>query len=165
MRHLALLGSVPLLFAISLPAQAQMITITPEQIGQIFCIGSIANDMAPVEALLTPDLKATIVDAQARSDAIHAATPDEKPPLGDGIPWRSQPEYADGCVVSEISADGAVVTISYTFSGYPDGSYSNDLWLERVVMQEGYDPVWRISEIDLGDGYTLRSVLVSVFQN
>ena len=55
------LGLLPVGLA-TLPAQAQMITITPDQIGQIFCIGSLGNDMAPVEALLTPDLAAAVAE-------------------------------------------------------------------------------------------------------
>jgi hypothetical protein len=165
MRHLIIAGVLPTLLLSALPAQAQMVTITPEQIGQIFCIGSLGNDMAPVEALLTPDLAKTIDEALDRSDAIQAEHPDEKPPLGDGVPWRTWPDYADGCTVASAVTEGetATVTIAYTFAEYPEADYSNDLLLQSVVVQQGFDPFWRIDDVDLGEGRTLRSTLAGAF--
>ncbi len=163
MRHL--IAVLPLALLAAHPAQAQMVTITPAQIGEIFCIGSLGNDMAPVEALLTPDLSATLKDALDRSDAIQAAHPDEKPPLGDGVPWRGWQDYADACTVGDAATTGetASVTISYGFTEYPDANYSNDLQLKPVVTQPGFDPFWRIDDIDLGQGRTLRSALGDAF--
>jgi hypothetical protein len=155
-----------LALATTAPAEAQMVTITPEQIGEIFCIGSLGNDMAPVEALLTPDLATTIADALDRSDAIQTEHPDEKPPLGDGVPWRSWQDYADGCsVTGAVAAAGsATVTIAYSFADYPEANYSNSLLLKPIVVQQGLEPFWRIDDIDLGDGHTLRSDLIGAFE-
>ena len=85
------------------PSFAQMVTISPEQIGEIFCISRLGNDMAPVDGLLTAELTAAIADAEAKNDAIQQAHPDEKPPLGDGIPWQAFPDYASECKFGAVT--------------------------------------------------------------
>jgi hypothetical protein len=164
MRHLTL-AILPLVLLTALPAQAQMITISPEQIGQIFCIGSLGNDMAPVEALLTPDLAAVIADAWVKDAQAESANPGDKPPLGDGIPWRSYPDYADGCEAFEglTDADVAFVEISYSFASEPSANYTNTLVLKPIIVTDGMEPFWRIDDIDLGEGNTLRSALAAAF--
>jgi hypothetical protein len=163
MRHLTVL---PLLLLSALPAQAQMPTIEPEQIGQIFCIGSLGNDMAPVEAMLSDDLSVTVANAWARNAGFVEQAPDEKPPLGDGLPWRTYPDYADGCTVGEalMEREMASVVINYTFSDYPDANYSNELILRPTTFADGAPLVWRIDDIDLGNGQTFRSALAGAFQ-
>ncbi len=165
MRRHAISAILPLLLASALPAQAQMVTITPDQIGQIFCIGSLGNDMAPVEALLTPDLAAAVADAWTKNAAFEAAHPGDKPPLGDGLPWRTWPDYADGCTVAdgEVEREEASVVINYTFTEYPDANYSNFLVLRPVTMADGAQIIWRIDDIDLGEGQTFRSILAGAF--
>jgi len=162
MRHLTIL---PLLLLSALPAQAQMITITPDQIGQIFCIGSLGNDMAPVEALLTPDLAATIADAWVKDAAFEAANPGDKPPLGDGLPWRTWQDYADGCTIAEgeVGREAASVLINYTFATAPEANYTNFLVLRPVSLADGAEVVWRIDDIDLGEGNTFRTLLERAF--
>jgi hypothetical protein len=165
MRHLATLGILPLVLLSTLPAHAQMVTISPEQIGQIFCIGSLGNDMAPVEALLTPDLAAVVADAWVKDAQAEAANPGDKPPLGDGLPWRSWPDYADGCAVSEVTteAGAAHVHIGYTFAEYPEANYDNVLILKQVEPADGTAAVWRIDDIDLLDSVTFRSAIAGAF--
>lgn len=166
MRHRTAVAILPLVLLASLPAQAQMITISPEQIGQIFCIGSLGNDMAPVEALLTPDLSAAIAAANAASEAYEAANPGDKPPMGDGVPWRSWPDYADGCTVSAgtVEADRATVIINYSFAAEASANYSDTLQLKPVAVQNGMQPFWRIDDIALGEGNTLRQSLSALQQ-
>jgi len=161
MRHLTTIGVLPIVLLASLPASAQMVTITPEQIGQIFCIGSLGNDMAPVEALLTPELSTAIEAAYAASDAFEAANPGDKPPMGDGVPWRSWQDYADGCAVTAGTTEGdlATVTINYSFAAEPAANYSDMLQLRPVIVEEGMQPFWRIDDIALGEGRTLRQAL------
>jgi hypothetical protein len=153
------------LIILTLPAHAQMAIITPEQIGQIFCIGSLGNDMAPVEPLLTPALSAAIADAEARNEMIQKAAPDEKPPLGDGLPWRSWSDYADICEVQAITAtdDEARVPIQYRFTQYPDANYTNTLVLKPVQVAPGAPPYWRIDDIDFGEGRTMAGTLKAAF--
>ena len=165
MRHLTAFGILPLVLLTSLPAHAQMVTLSPQQIGQIFCIGSLGNDMAPVEALLTPDLSAQIAEAWSRNAEYEAANPGDKPPLGDGIPWRGWQDYADGCEAWEGLTDGdiAFVEVNYSFSSEPSANYTNILVLKPVPLSEGMPPVWRIDDIDLGEGNMLRQRLTAAF--
>lgn len=159
MRHLAF--ALPFVLLSGLPAQAQMITITPEQVGQIFCIGSLGNDMTPVEALLTPQLMDTVARAWASDIEFEAANPGEKPPLGDGLPWRTWQDYADTCVVGEIHIGSglASVEIRYGFTEAPEANYSNKLLMIPVEIEKGLPEFWRIEDIDLGEGSTFRSAL------
>jgi len=163
--HGRLLGILASVVLLSPPALAQMVTITPAQVWQIFCIGSLGNDMTPVEAMMTSDLQAAVAAAWERNAEFERANPGDKPPLGDGLPWRSWPDYADGCTVGEAVVDNlrAAVPITYSFSDYPDANYTNQL----ILLPENYVPgepmIWRIDDIDLGDGYTMRSVLDAAF--
>lgn len=166
MRHLTTFAILPLVLLTSAPAHAQMVTITPEQIGQIFCIGSLGNDMAPVEALLSDDLKTVVAEAWEKNAAFEAAHPGDKPPLGDGLPWRSWPDYADGCTVTEgtVEREEAAVVINYAFSEYPKANYTNFLVLKPATFNDGASMVWRIDDIDLGEGNSFRSVLAGAFE-
>jgi hypothetical protein len=162
-RHIALI--LPLLLSAALPAQAQMPTIEPEQIAEIFCIGSLGNNMAPVEALFSSDLEALVAEAWEKNAAYEAAHPGDKPPLGDGLPWRTWPDYADGCTGGEGLAEreSAYVDVTYTFSEAPDATYTNTLVLRPATFADGANLEWRIDDIDLGEGQTFRSVLAGAF--
>jgi hypothetical protein len=175
MRHFTTLGVLPLLLAPALPAlaQEQMISITPEQIGQIFCIGSLGNDMSPVWGVLSEDLTYLLKDASARNNEYQVAHPGEKSPLGDGIPWRSWPDYADGCTVGEPSEAElltretnllARVVINYTFSDAPSANYSDTLILLPAYGENGPPYIWRIHDVELGDGSTLREFIYAAFE-
>ena len=89
MRRLLLITLGLLAGTMHTAALAQPAALTPEHIAQIFCLARIGNDMAPVEGLLTPGLTSAIAAAEAENAVIAAQHPDEKPPLGDGIPWQS----------------------------------------------------------------------------
>lgn len=164
MHRFAIVAAFALL---ALPVNAQMITISPTQIGEIFCIARLGNDMAPVEALLTPELVAAIAEAQAKNDAIQQAHPDEKPPLGDGIPWQAFPDYADQCGPGAITlaADDATVAIDYAFKAYPEADFTDSLKLKLVDDATIGTKVWRIDNIAYATQGDLRAVLISAFEN
>lgn len=149
------------------PSFAQMVTISPGQIGEIFCIARLGNDMAPVEGLLTAELTAAIAEAEAKNDAIQQAHPDEKPPLGDGIPWQAFPDYAAECKVGAITleADRAVVDIAYGFPDYPDADFTDHLQLILVAQPNLPQLLWRIENLGYATEGDLRSVLISAFAN
>ncbi|CAN7396990.1 hypothetical protein [Devosia sp. LjRoot3] len=136
---------------------------TPADFGAAFCKGGIDNDMSAIEAALTPDLAKVIAEAEAKNAEIQAATPDEKPPLGDGLPWRSWPDYADGCEVGTIAEDAGktLVEIRYSFTSSPDANYADHLVL--IPAATGSDS-WQLDDIKLIDGMTLRSVLAGAFE-
>ena len=147
-------------------ASAQLQTFSPDQVGDAFCIASLAGDMAPVEAgLLTPALADAVADAELRNATIQAQAPGDKPPLGDGLPWRSFPDYADGCIVGAIAltpdATAATVEIHYSFKDYPDASYTDTL---RLKQTDGTDRFYRIDDIALLDGQTFSGVLAAIFE-
>lgn len=164
MRHLS--AVLPLILLTTLPVQAQMISITPEQIGEIFCISMLGNDTTPAGSVLTEDLKALIDDAFERSNDYELTHSGDKPPMGDGVPWRTLQDYADGCTVGETSIHDLVATvvINYTFSDDPEANYSNALTLLPSYPENGPPYVWRIDDVDLGDGNTLRSSIVATFE-
>lgn len=166
MRHLTIAGILSLLLLSAVPARAEMVTITPEQIGQIFCISSLGNDMTPAGSVLTDDLMALIDNAFERSNQYLTTHPGDKPPMGDGVPWRTWPDYADGCTVGEATIRDLVATvvINYTFSDYPEANYSNALILLPSYPENGPPYVWRIHDVDLGDGHTLRQSIADTFE-
>jgi hypothetical protein len=151
--------------ALAAPAVAQDKGLSPQQIGQIFCLGRLANDMAPVLALSTPVLATAIAHAQARSDVIERAAPDEKPPLGDGIPWQSYPDYADQCSVGETTSSATMtgITIHYAFPEAPEADFTDTLVLAPVPVDTGMQPFLRIDDVVYATGGTLREALESSF--
>ncbi|MFD1251260.1 hypothetical protein DEVEQU_01915 [Devosia equisanguinis] len=158
-------ASLSMLAAASLPLMAAETAPTPLDIGAIFCTAAIAGDMSPIVPLLTPDLAATIADAQQRSDAIQAAAPDEKPPLGDGVPWSSWTDHADGCEVGVPKGDESrtVVPIGHRFADSPGADYTDRLLLVPVVVETGKPPIWRLDDIQFTDS-TMRQALASAFE-
>ncbi len=145
-------------------AGTEAFIITPEQLGQIFCIARLGNDMAPIEGMLTPGLASDIAVANAANDAWAAANPGEKPPLGDGIPWQSWPDYAPQCSVGEASyeMDEAGVAIEYAFPAEPDANFTDTLRLKLIEGQYGWR-VWRLDNVAYEVGGDLRTALVSAF--
>jgi hypothetical protein len=136
---------------------------TPESFGTTFCKASLEDDMSPVEAALTPDLAKIIAEAQAKNAELQAAAPDEKPPLGDGLPWRSWTDYADGCEVGAISEEAgkSLVEIRYSFTTSPDANYAD--YLVLIPANTGSDS-WQLDDIKRIDGTTLRSILAAAFE-
>jgi len=165
MRHLPAFATILLALG-SGPASAQMITLSPGQIGAIFCIARVGNDMAPVEAILTPELGAAIAAAEARNDAIQKQYPDEKPPLGDGIPWQTHPDYAAQCKAGDVTLqmDESRVAIAYAFPEYREGNFTDTLVLKLVADSEMPEQkVWRIDDVVYATEGDLRDTLVSAF--
>ncbi len=103
----------------------------PRAVAEAFCKARLANDEPATLALLTPSLVKVIEEAKARSDVIAKATPDEKPPFGDGIPYQSFPDVAEGCEAGEISGkSGSVeIDVNYLFPETPNASWTDRLKL------------------------------------
>lgn len=150
----------------SLPATAQMVTVSPAQVGQIFCIARLGNDMAPVRGLLTDTLAQAIAAAEKKNAAWAAKNPGEKPPLGDGIPWQAYPDYAPQCAPGNVAAGPgtASVEIGYTFPDALEASFTDTLHLRQVEGPVAGSPVWRIDNIGYAHGGgDLRSFLATTF--
>ena len=147
------------------PAAAQMIILTPDAIGQIFCLSRIGNDMAPVEGLLTSGLSAAIAEAESKNAVIQKQHPDEKPPLGDGIPWQAVQDYAPQCSVGAVTLmmDEARVTLNYAFPAALDANFADSLLLKLVLGAWPEQQVWRIDNVAYGTAGDLRKTLVNAF--
>lgn len=126
-KWLVALGGAVVAMAVSSAAAED----TSVQVAQKFCDthlpGTAEAEMATM-ALLTPALRAAMDDAVKKNDVWQAAHPDEKPPLGDGVPFQSYPDVALKCVAGKTSADGLTVDIEYQF----DDPVAN--WTDRVVL-------------------------------
>lgn len=160
--------------ALALPAWAdddeptgQMVVLKARQIGQIFCLSRVGNDEAVIAGILTDGLRAAIDDANARNDAYMKKYPDEAPPLENGMPWQSTPDYADSCEVGlvALSKADARVEIKYGFKDDPQANYADTLILKKVPidgMDVGY---WRIDDVIYPDGTDMKADLVDAFAN
>lgn len=155
------------------PALAQTPPSGPAMIGEMFCLGLVGGDVEAVRAAMTTGLNTAIDAALERNDVLQAAQPDEKPPLGDGVPWSAAPDYSPQCTptVASQSADTAEVTVRHAFPDEPAGDYEDTLLLVTVESRYG-EILWRIDDIaydtgrDIGyePGHTLRETLVSAFE-
>lgn len=152
-----LLGLAAALTAAPLPSQAQEASDLLV-LGSLFCSLRAGGAEEPARYLLTADLLALVDRAQARSDAIQQARPNEKPPLGDGIPYQSFPDAADECRAADYKIDGETITldIAYTFKTQQGADWTDHL----VVKRESGRPL--IDDVRYGaEGATdsLRDVL------
>ena len=163
MRRLALvLAALPLFAA---PSYAEMATVPPDEIGEVFCIARLGNDDGLLVGALHRDLHTLIGSALEVSEEASKARPGEKPPLGDGIPWSSFPDYAAECSVGSVAVDGdtAKVTITYGFPESRDADYADTLILNQTPHP--YDAatmIWRINDITYTTSGTLREILSEV---
>ena len=125
-----------------LPLAGSAFADDPRAVAEAFCKARLAGDEAATLALLTPSLVNAIEEAKARSDVIAKATPDEKPPFGDGMPYQSFPDGAQGCEPGETSEKpGRVeVKIDYLFPGTPNAGWTDRLKLmaedDRLLVDD-----------------------------
>jgi len=143
----------------------QMVVLKAAQIGQIFCLSRLGNDEAVIAGILTQSLRQAIADAEAKDADYAKKNPDEKPPLGDGIPWQSSPDYAAKCETGlvTLSKTDAKVEIKYGFPDAPGANFTDTLILRKLPidgMDVGY---WRIDDVLYPDGTDLRKSLISAF--
>ena len=126
-------------FAATAPAHA--VSLSTNQVGQIFCISRLAGDMAPVLAILTDDLAALVAAS----------------PTPDAVPWQSQADYANICepIGATGSAEAPQAVLSYRYRDAGKAGYSDKLVLRWV------DGRVRIDDIIYGSGGTLREKLAA----
>lgn len=146
-------------------AHAETLTFTPDQVGDIFCISTLADDMSQIEGgLLTPALVDAITIAETRNAQFESQHPGDKPPLGDGLPWRSYPDFADSCTVGAVTladdATAASVEINYSFKADPAANYTDTLQLKQTT---GTDRFYQVDDIEQVDGQSFTSALAAAF--
>lgn len=148
------------------------VRLAPFQVGDAFCLGRTGNDMAAMAGLFTADLAAAIAGAWARNDAIAASAPGDKPPLGDGVPWSTYPDYAADCRAYPLTEtvredDGeALVEVNYHFAQFPNADYSDVLMMKLVHEGDHGALAWRIDDIRYEESEeTLRAALIALFES
>jgi hypothetical protein len=142
----------------------QMVVLKANQIGQIFCMSRQGNDEAVIQGILTDGLAKAIADAQQKSDAYAKQNPGDEPPLGDGIPWQSSPDYATQCSTGfvTLSRTDAKVEIKYDFADDPKANYIDTLILKKMPI-EGMDVgYWRIDDVVYPDNTDLKTALTTL---
>ena len=156
---------------ITLPALAeentgQMVVLKADQIGQIYCMSRLGNDEAVISGILTQDLTKAIAAAEEKDAAYSKKYPGEKPPLGDGIPWQSAPDYAAKCQTGlvTLSKSDAKVELKYGFPDEPAADFTDTLILKKIPIEGMNVGYWRIDDVVYPDGSTLKGVLVSAFE-
>jgi hypothetical protein len=129
---------------------------------QAFCVLASAEDGMGRLYMVTPGLSDAIMAALGENEKRQAETPDEKPPLGDGIPWQSFPDVAPVCEAGATTADGdrLIAQVRYRFPDQPDAG-----WTDRLVLVKGEDGAYTIDDVMYGeDGEeSLRRVLKDAF--
>jgi hypothetical protein len=138
---------------------------TPQQLAEAFCAARVEDNEKQVRALLSPSLLKIIAEAEERNDAIAKATPGDKPPLGDGIPYQGFRDRAPICKAGQSSefSGRMEVTVRYEF---PDAPAAN--WTDRLLLvQSGKDFLIDDILFQIPANHTeeigLRSVLFNAF--
>ena len=97
---------------------AAALSMTSAQLGTLFCFARLSSDMAPVLAILTPEL----------ADLVHKHLPD-RADAATAIPWQSTPDYTDTCeaVGASGTADEPVIVLSFGFRDPSKAGYADSL--------------------------------------
>jgi hypothetical protein len=142
-------------------------TQTAAEIATAFCAARTADDEALLRPLLSPSLLALIAEAQERNRIIAEANPDEKPPLGDGIPYQAFPDRADTCQPGEPVAESGRtdVPIGYVFAKTPEANWTDTLMLLSADGKLLIDDIRFQGSADGSGIVTLREILSEAFDH
>ena len=159
MRVILSIGLAPVLLASPAAAQEED---PGALLGRLFCHAGNQGETA-VRYLMTRSLNTEIDKALAKNAVIAAAHPDEKPPLGDGIPFQAYQDVAPECRVGSVATAGDVVHVDVEHR-FPDTPAAN--WTDRLVVRTE-DGLARIDDILYGPEkfeLGLRDVLDTAFR-
>ena len=140
MKHAVL--AVAALILTASPALA--LSLTSTQVGEIYCDARLSGDMAPVLAILTPELAALVAGSiPAGADAATA------------VPWQSSADYANTCmpVGASGTAEQPETVIPFGYSDPNKPQYADKLVMRFI------DQRLRIDDIAYGSSGTLRDKL------
>lgn len=137
-----LVAPLALLALSATPAAA--LSLTAAQVGDIYCAARLSGDMAPVMAILTPELAGRV--APHIPDGADPAT---------AIPWQGNPDYANRCMPVGASGtyDQPEVVLAFAYNDESRAGYADRLVLRFI------DKRLRIDDIRYTDGTTLRDRL------
>ncbi len=136
-------------------ASAQVAPLTPTELGTLFCAATQSGDMSAIQPYIGDELDLAIARAEADSAVRQLEKPDEKPPLGDGVPWASYPDAADDCTVIYVNdnATPTEVAIARKYAGGADADHQD------VLLVTGTGPDIEIVDLRYADGTTLSQFL------
>lgn len=135
-----------LLTAALVTTPASALSLTATQVGDIYCAARLSGDMAPVLAILSPELAALV--AKKLPAGADAAT---------AVPWQSQADYANTCMPVGASGTAEQPEIVIAF-GYRDPAKAQ--YADRLIMRF-IDKRLRIDDIAYATSGTLREKLAS----
>lgn len=120
------------------------LSLTSAQVGEIYCDARLSGDMAPVLAILTPELAALV--AKSISAGADAAT---------AVPWQSSTDYANTCmpVGASGTAERPEIVIAFAYRDPGKAQYA-----DRLIMRF-VDKRLRIDDIAYASSGTLRDKL------
>lgn len=113
------------------------VSMSTGQIAEVFCIARLSGDMAPVLAILTPEL----------SELVQKHLPSSADPA-TAIPWQSKSDYANTCdpVGAQGSGEAPIAVIAYGHRETDKPSYADGIVLHFVEER------LRIDDITYGIG-------------
>ena len=155
MRRLAALS----LALIATPALATEPLMPPHVVGEMFCLARTVGDMSMVADYFSSELYTAVGRAMLKNAEIQKQQPDEKPPLGDGIPYASFPDAPTECLVDYDGAKAhpTTIAVTYKFADAPDAGWSDTLVLREVEGE------WQLDDVVYADGGRLTEVLAAAF--
>ncbi|MEQ1768771.1 MAG: hypothetical protein ABL879_02950 [Devosia sp.] len=121
------------------------VSMSTSQIAEVFCISRLSGDMAPVLAVLSPEL----------GELVLKHLPEGADPA-TAIPWQSQPDYANTCeaVGAQGSGEEPIAVLAYGYRDADKAGYADGIVLHFI------DERLRIDDIEYGiGGDTLRQRL------
>ncbi len=109
--------------------------------------------------VVSASLNAEIQNALKKNDAIQKKAPDEKPPLGDGIPFQSMPDWAK-CRITSVQKSAADMKANIVYRYSKTESWTDQLLLKRE------NATWKIDDILYAPEHlrSLRTQLKDAFQ-
>ncbi len=151
---------LPLALLASIPAAAAEPQMPAHVVAEMFCMARTVGDMTLIDDYLSSGLYQAIDVALLRNAEIQKQAPDEKPPLGDGVPWASYPDAVPSCVVDYDAARTrpTEIPVTYAFPDAPEAGWTDTLVLVNVEGE------WQLDDVLYRDGGRLTEALVSAFE-
>jgi hypothetical protein len=154
------LAALPFALLVATPSLAVEPLMPPHIVAEEFCLARLIGDMTMISDYLTSELYSAVGHAIVKNDEIQKQYPDEKPPLGDGVPWASYQDAPAECLVDYEAAKThpTEVPITYKFADAPDATFTDTLILKQV------DDEWQLDDVAYNDGSRLTAVLIAAFE-
>lgn len=135
---------VALLFLLVLPAGCagleQRDTAAAGALTRDWCTALTRGREDEAEALMTAPLRRLVREARVADARFRAASPGDKPPLGDGLRLAAFPDGHDRCTPEAVGPAGATLAIEP--AGRPDAA-----WRDRLEFRREADGRLLVSDI------------------